>query len=102
MTTLDIPVVQSRGLYDLLLGRNWLRTLGGSGGYGARTTYRITTNVRSVTLRNTREGCIPIRIKFDEIIPKVEQEDSRRPENDDWATTSSGSTHSSDYTWIER
>ena len=24
-TTLNMPVVQSRGVYDLLLGRNWLR-----------------------------------------------------------------------------
>ena len=37
-TTLDLPVVRSRGVYDLLLGRNWLRALGGSGDYGARTT----------------------------------------------------------------
>ena len=37
--TLDLPVVRSRGVYDLLLGRNWLRVLGGSGDCGARTTY---------------------------------------------------------------
>ena len=35
--TLDLPVVRSRGVYDLLLGRNWLRVLGGSGDYGTRT-----------------------------------------------------------------
>ena len=59
-TTLDLPVVQSRGVYDLLLGRNWLRNLGGSGEYGVRTTYRISGNGRTIVLRNTRDGCIPI------------------------------------------
>ena len=29
-TTLNLPVVQSWGVYNLLLGRNWLRVLGGS------------------------------------------------------------------------
>ena len=31
LATLDLPVVQSRGVYDLLLGRNWLRVLGDQG-----------------------------------------------------------------------
>ena len=73
-TTLDLPVVQSRGVYDLLLGRNWLRNLGGSGEYGARTTYRISGNGRTVVLRNTHDGCIPIRIETDEITLKAEQD----------------------------
>ena len=59
-TTLDLPVVRSRGVYDLLLGRNWLRALGGSGDYGARTTYHISGNGKIVVLRNTRDGCIPV------------------------------------------
>ena len=85
-TTLDLPVVRSRGVYDLLLGRNWLRALEGSGEYGARTTYRISGNGKTVVLRNTRDGCIPVQIETDE----------------EWATTSSGSTHTSDYTWTEK
>ena len=71
-TTLDLPVVQSRGVYDLLLGRNWLRVLKGSGDYGARTTYRISGNGRTVVLRNTRDGCIPVQIETDEIALKAE------------------------------
>ena len=82
-----------------MLGRNWLRVLGGSRDYGACTTYHISGNRRTVTLRG---GCIAIQIDIDEIALKAEQDDSRRPENDDWATTSSGSTHTSDYTWTER
>ena len=65
-TTLDLPVVQSRGVYDLLLGRNWLRVLKGSGDYGARTTYRISGNGRTVVLWNTRDGCIPVQIETNE------------------------------------
>ena len=102
VTTLNLPVVQSRGAYDILLGRNWLRAVGGSADYAERTTYRIYGNGRAVTLRNTNEGCVPMRIQSDEAVPKLEHEDSRFPENDDWATTSSGSTHTSDYTWTER
>ena len=41
-------------------------------------------------------------IQSDEAVLKSGHEDSRFPENDDWATTSSGSTHTSDYTWTER
>ena len=41
-------------------------------------------------------------IQSDEAIPKLEHEDSRFSGNDDWATASSGSTHTSDYTWRER
>ena len=100
--TLDLPVVQSRGVYDLLLGRNWLRVLKGSGDYGARTTYRICGNRRTVVLRNTRDGCIPVQIETNEIALKVEQNESKLPRDEDWATTSSGSTHTSDYTWTER
>ena len=101
-TTLDLPVVQSRGVYDLLLGRNWLRVLKGSGDYGARTTYCISGNGRTVVLRNTRDGCILVQIGTDEIALKVEQNESKLPRDGDWATTSSGSTHTSDYTWTER
>ena len=101
-TTLDLPVVQSRGVYDLLLGRNWLRVLGGSGDYGARTTYRISGNGRTVVLRNTRDGCIPVQIETNEIALEAEQGESELPRDEDWATTSSGSTHTSDYTWTER
>ena len=43
-----------------------------------------------------------MRIQSDEAVPKLEHEDSRYRKNDDWATTSSGSTHTSDYTWTER
>ena len=101
-TTLDLPVVRSRGVYDLLLGRNWLRVLGGSGDYGARTTYRISGNGRTVVLRNTRDGCIPVQIETNEIALEAEQGESELPRDEDWATTSSGSTHTSDYTWTER
>ena len=76
--------------------------MGGSGEYGARTTYRISGNGRTVVLRNTRDGCIPIRIETDEITLKAEQDESELPKAEDWATTSSGSTHTSDYTWTER
>ena len=98
VTTLNLPVVQSRGAYDLLLGRNWLRALGGSADYAERTTYSIHGNGKVVTLRNANEGCVPMRIQSDEAVPKLEHEDVRCPENDDWATTSSGSTHTSDNT----
>ena len=86
LTTLNLPVVRSRGVYDLLLGRNWLRALEGSGDYGARTTYRISGNGKIVVLWNTRDGCIPMQIET----------------NEEWATTSSRSTHTSDYTWTEK
>ena len=33
---------------------------------------------------------------------KVEQDESELPKAEDWATTSSGSTHTSDYTWTKR
>ena len=69
-TTLDLPVVQSHGVYDLLLGRNWLRVLKGSGDYGARTTYCISGNGRTVVLRNTWDGCTPVQIENDEIALK--------------------------------
>ena len=71
--TLDLPVVQSRGVYELLLGRNWLQVLGGSGDYGARTTYRIAGNGRTVVLRNTRDGWIPVQVETDEIALEAEQ-----------------------------
>jgi len=77
--TLDLPVVRSRGVYDLLLGRNWLRVLGGSGDYGARTTYRISGNGRTVVLRNTRDGCIPVQIETDEVALEAEQGESELP-----------------------
>ena len=99
--TLDLPVVRSRGVYDLLLGRNWLRVLGGSGDYGARTTYRISGNGRTVVLRNTRDGCIPVQIETNEVALEAEQGESELPRDENWATTSSGSTHTSDYTWTE-
>ena len=60
VTTLNLPVVQSRGAYDILLGRNWLRAVGGSADYSERTTYRIYGNGRAVTLQNTNEGCVPM------------------------------------------
>ena len=101
-TTLDLPVVRSRGVYDLLLGRNWLRVLGGSEDYGARTTYCISGNRRTIVLWNTRDGCIPVQIETNEVALEVEQGESELPRNEDWATASSGSTHNSDYTWTER
>ena len=101
-TTLNMLVVQSRGVYDLLLGRNWLRVLRGSGDYRARTTYHISGDRRSVVFRNTRDGCIPTRIEIDKTALKAGQDDFGQPKNEDWATTSSGSTHTSDYTWTER
>ena len=79
-TTLNLPVVQSRGVYDLLLGRNWLRVLGKSGDYGTRTTYRISGNGRSVTLRNTRDGCIPIQIETNGIALKADQDECKHLE----------------------
>ena len=45
-------------------------------------------------MRNTRDGCIPVRVKIDEAALKARL--------DEWATTSSGSTHTSDYTWTDR
>ena len=99
--TLDLPIVQSRGVYDLLLGRNWLRVLGGSGDYGARTTYRISGNGRIVVLWNTRDGCIPVQIETDEVALEAEQGESELPRDENWATTSGGSTHTNDYTWTE-
>ena len=71
-TTLDLPIVQSRGVYDLLLGRNWLRILKGSGDYGARSTYLISGNGRTVVLWNTRDGCILVQIETNEIALKAE------------------------------
>ena len=100
--TLDLLVVQSRGVYDLLLGRNWLRVLKGSGDYGARTTYHISGNGRTILLRNTRDGCIPVQIETDEIALKAEQNESELLRDEGRATTLSGSTHTSDYTWTER
>ena len=99
--TLDLHIVRSRGVYDLLLGRNWLRVLGGSGDYGARTTYRISGNRRIVVLQNTRDGCIPVQIETDEVALEAEQGRSELPRNENWATTSSGSMHTNDYTWTE-
>ena len=43
-----------------------------------------------------------MQIGTDEIALKVEQNESKLPRDEDWATTSSGSTHTSDYTWTER
>ena len=99
--TLDLPVVRSRGVYDLLLGRNWLRVLGGSGVYGARTTYRISGNGRIIALRNTRDGCIPVQIEAGEVALEAEQGGSELPRDGNRAITSRGSTHTSDYTWTE-
>ena len=72
-TTLDLPVVRSRGVYDLLLERNWLRVLRGSGDYGARTTYRISGDGRTVVLWNTRDGCILVQIETNKIALEAEQ-----------------------------
>ena len=44
VTTLNLLVVQSRGAYDIMLGRNWLRAIDGSAHYAERTTYRIYGN----------------------------------------------------------
>ena len=77
-------------------------SFGGSGDYGARTTYRISGNGRTVVLRNTRDGCIPVQIETDEIALEAEQGEPELLRDEDWATTSSGSTHTSDYTWMER
>ena len=76
--------------------------MGGSGDYGARTTYCISGNGRRVLLQNTRDGCIPVQIETDEIALEAEQGESELPRDEDWATTSSGSTHTNDYTWTER
>ena len=43
-----------------------------------------------------------MRIQSDEAVHKLEHEDARCPENDDWATLLRGSTDTSDYTWTER
>ena len=85
-----------------MLGRNWLRVLGGSGDYGARTTYRISGNGRTVVLRNTQDGCILVQIETNEIALEAKQSESELPRDEDWATTSSGSTHTNDYTWMEK
>ena len=82
-TTLDLPVVRSRGVYDLLLGRNWLQVLGGSGDYGARTTYRISGNRRTIVLRNTRDGCTPVQIETNKIALEAEQSESELPRDED-------------------
>ena len=76
--------------------------MGGSGDYGARTTYSISGNGRTVVLWNTWDGCIPVQIETNEIALEAEQGESKLPGDEDWATTSSGSTHTSDYTWTER
>ena len=76
--------------------------MGGSGDYGARTTYRISGNGRTVVLLNTWDGCIPVQIETNEIALEAEQGESELPRDEDWATTSSGSTHTSDYIWTER
>ena len=88
VTTLNLPVVQSQRAYDILLGWNWLRAVGGSANYAEHTTYHIYGNGRAVTLWNTNEGCVPMRIQSDEAVPKLEHEDSRFPENDDWCEKS--------------
>ena len=82
-TTLDLPVVRSHGVYDLFLGRNWLRVLGGSGDYGARTTYCISGNGRTVVLRNIWDGCILVQIETDEIALEAEQGESELLRDED-------------------
>ena len=52
-------------------------------------------------LRNTRDGCILVQIETDEIALEAEQGESEIPRDENWAATSSGSTHTSDYTWTE-
>ena len=81
--TLDLPIIRSRGVYDLLLGRNWLRVLGGSGDYGARTTYRISGDGRTVVLWNTWDGCIPVQIETNEVALEAEQGESELPRDED-------------------
>ena len=76
--------------------------MGESGDYGARTTYCIAGNGRTVVLWNTRDGHIPVQIETNEIALEAEQGASELPRDEDWGTTSSGSTHTSDYTWMER
>ena len=55
-----------------------------------------------MVLRNTQDGCIPVQIETNEIALEAEQGESELLRNEGWATTSSGSTHTSDYTWTER
>ena len=43
-----------------------------------------------------------MQIETNEIALKAEQGESGLPRDEDWAITSSGSTHTSDYTWTER
>ena len=76
-------------------------SFGGSGDYGARTTYRISENRRIVVLQNTRDGRIPVQIETDEVALETEQSESELARDKNWATTSSGSTHTNDYTWTE-
>ena len=42
-----------------------------------------------------------MQIEIDEVALEAEQGESESPRDENWATTSSGSTHTSDYTWTE-
>ena len=42
-----------------------------------------------------------MQIETDEVALEAEQGESELPRDENWATTSSGSTHTSDYTWTE-
>ena len=49
-----------------------------------------------------QRGSIPVQVGTNEIALEEEQGESEFPRDEDWATTSSGSTHTNDYTWMER
>ena len=57
-------------------------SFGGSGDYGARTTYHISGNGRIVVLRNTWDGCIPVQIETDEVALEAEQGESESPRDE--------------------
>ena len=47
-------------------------------------------------------GVFQCKLRLTKVALEAEQGESELPRDEDWATTSSGSTHTSDYTWTER
>ena len=97
MTTLNLSVVQSCGVDDLWLIRSWLRFVCSLMDFTKRTMYHISVNGKAASLRNTHEECLETRISSDGDYSHSKDEDSGQPENDDWATISNGSIHTTDY-----